>query len=170
MLSPAFFPGLGTAGSAVALAVVPLTHALGGRLLFGRAAWTPRATFLRGGLSFVALQAAAWTLYGLSAALALRGVASLAALLGVAAAAAAAHRQLSPGVLLGAGACARQGTERARRDAHGRRWGEGQRRRSASGASHPSPSRRLSPPPLGSLSRRRDARARRRAQRCAAAR
>ena len=60
---------------AVALFVplVPLTHGLGGRLLFGKASWSPKSTFLRGGTGFLALQTLSWTFWAFAVVAALAG-------------------------------------------------------------------------------------------------
>ena len=57
-------PGLVVA--MVFVPLVPVTHSLGGRVLFGKRAWSPRATFLRGGKSFIVFQALTWTFWALA--------------------------------------------------------------------------------------------------------
>ena len=51
----------------------PLTHALGGRLLFGKASWSAKSTFLRGGTGFLALQTLSWTFWAFAVVAALAG-------------------------------------------------------------------------------------------------
>ena len=49
---------------------VPVTHVVGGRVLH-RKSWSPRATFARGGRSFLAFQTLTWTFWALAILLAL---------------------------------------------------------------------------------------------------
>jgi hypothetical protein len=83
--------------AAATLAIVPVTHGVGGRLLFGAASWSPRATLFKGGAAFITFQVLAWTFWGATV---LAGLAAAADLL-----AAFAHGGLPSTVLAGAAVC-----------------------------------------------------------------
>jgi len=86
-----------TVSAAAFLALTPVTHALGGRTLFGASSWSPRATLFKGGASFITFQVLAWTFWASATLLLLAAAANVLF--------AIAHRALPSTVLAGAAVC-----------------------------------------------------------------
>ena len=86
-----------TVSAAACLAFVPLTHGLGGHILYGATSWSPRATLFRGGASFITFQILSWTAWAAATLAALAAAANVLF--------AIAHAALPSTVLAGAAFC-----------------------------------------------------------------